>query len=70
MYGVAKTIEDPEGWDQKKFKIMEKILRDKFRRNRVLREKLAATENREIVNVIAEGKNEENLFWGTLGKQG
>jgi hypothetical protein len=42
---------------------MEKIQRDKFRRNRELRERLAATQNREIINTLAE-KTEENLFWG------
>lgn len=42
---------------------MEKILRDKFRRNRELRERLAATQNREIVNILME-KTEENLYWG------
>lgn len=43
MYNVAKTLEDPPGWEHKKLKIMEKILRDKFRRNKDLRERLAAT---------------------------
>ena len=43
MYNVARTIEEPEGWTYKKFKIMEKITRDKFRRNKDLRERLAAT---------------------------
>jgi predicted NAD-dependent protein-ADP-ribosyltransferase YbiA (DUF1768 family) len=42
---------------------MEKILRDKFRRNRELRERLAATQTREIINILTE-KTEENLFWG------
>ena len=46
---------------------MEKILRDKFRRSRDLRERLASTQNREIVNVVNE-KTEENLFWGIVGK--
>ena len=43
MYNIAKTIEESSGWEHKKLKIMEKILRDKFRRNKDLREKLAAT---------------------------
>jgi len=43
MYNVARTIVDDEGWTQKRFKVMEKILRDKFRRNRDLRERLKAT---------------------------
>ena len=43
MYNVARTIVDEEGWNQKRLKVMEKILRDKFRRSRDLRERLAAT---------------------------
>jgi len=43
MYNVARTIEDEEGWAQRRLKVMEKILRDKFRRSRDLRERLAAT---------------------------
>jgi len=48
---------------------MEKITRDKFRRSRDLRDRLAATQNREIINTLNE-KNDENLFWGLCGKQG
>lgn len=43
MYNVARTIEEPEGWNHRKMKIMEKIMRDKFRRSRDLRDRLAAT---------------------------
>ena len=69
MYNIAKTIEDPEGWDSKKLKVMERITRDKFRRNRDLRERLAATQNREIMNVLTD-KSDSNSFWGVVGKQG
>jgi predicted NAD-dependent protein-ADP-ribosyltransferase YbiA (DUF1768 family) len=63
MYNVVRTIVDDEDWSQKRLRVMEKILRDKFRRNRELRERLAATQNREIINILTE-KTEENLFWG------
>lgn len=69
MYNVARTIEEPEGWVHRRLKIMEKIMRDKFRRNKDLRERLAATQNREIINVLNE-KSEENLYWGIVNKQG
>jgi predicted NAD-dependent protein-ADP-ribosyltransferase YbiA (DUF1768 family) len=59
MYNVARTIEEPEGWTYKKLKVMEVITRDKFRRNKDLRDRLAATENREIINTLTD-KNEEN----------
>lgn len=68
MYNVAKTIAEEEGWGQRRLKVMEKILRDKFRRSRDLRDRLAATQSREIVHVIAD-KSEESLFWGVLNKQ-
>lgn len=67
MYNVARTIEEPEGWTHKKLKIMEKIMRDKFRRSRDMRERLAATQNREIINLLND-KNEDNLYWGMVGK--
>jgi predicted NAD-dependent protein-ADP-ribosyltransferase YbiA (DUF1768 family) len=69
MYIVARTIEEPEGWTYKKLKVMEKITRDKFRRSKDLRDRLAATQNREIINVLNE-KQEENLYWGIVNKQG
>lgn len=52
MYNVAKTIPDPDGWNYKKLKAMEIITRDKFRRNKDLRERLAATDKREIINTM------------------
>lgn len=69
MYNVARTIEDPEGWAHRKLRVMEKITRDKFRRSRDLRERLASTQNREILNVLSD-RTEENLFWGMVGKAG
>ena len=63
MYNVVRTVVDDEDWSQKRLRVMEKILRDKFRRNRELRERLAATQTREIINILTE-KTEENLFWG------
>jgi predicted NAD-dependent protein-ADP-ribosyltransferase YbiA (DUF1768 family) len=43
MQNVARGIEDPPGWDQKKLRVMEVLMRDKFRKHRDLRERLAAT---------------------------
>lgn len=63
MYNVARTIEEVDGWAQKKLKVMEKIQRDKFRRSRDLRERLASTQNREILNFLND-RTDENLFWG------
>ena len=43
MYNVARTMIETEGWVHKKNKIMERIMRDKFRRSKDLRERLVAT---------------------------
>lgn len=67
MYNLARTIMDEDGWSQKRLKVMEKILRDKFRRSRDLRDRLAATQNREIIHTVTD-KSEDSLFWGTLNK--
>lgn len=32
-----------------------------------MRERLAATQNREIINTLTD-KSEESLFWGSVGK--
>jgi len=69
MYNVARTIEDPEGWAHRKLQVMEKIQRDKFRRSRDMRERLANTQHREIINTLSD-RTEENLFWGIVGKAG
>ena len=67
MYNVARTLVEPDGWNYRKLKAMETITRDKFRRNKDLRDRLAATESREILNLLKD-KNEENFFWGMVGK--
>lgn len=50
---------------------MEIVNRDKFRRNKELREKLDMTLDRELINEITdENDKEDSLFWGTIKKQG
>jgi hypothetical protein len=48
---------------------MEKLVRDKFRRNKEISEKLILTENRELINTLLE-YNEKNLFWGVYKGKG
>lgn len=46
-------------------------MRDKFRRSRELRERLAATQNRELINVVSSDKSafyDENMFLGIINK--
>jgi predicted NAD-dependent protein-ADP-ribosyltransferase YbiA (DUF1768 family) len=44
---IAKRINDPDNWSSRRQKIMEQLLRDKFRRSRELQEKLKATKARQ-----------------------
>ena len=69
LLSLAYRIKDPENWENKKFQIMEKLVRDKFRRNKEISEKLILTENRELINTLLE-YNEKNLFWGVYKGKG
>ena len=48
---------------------MEKLLRDKFRRNKEIRDKLKATGERELWNTYPEAST-ANLFWGIVNSKG
>jgi len=69
MYEIAAKIEDPPDWQKNRLKVMEMLIRDKFRRNAELREKLRATETRELVNTYRD-PTVSNLFWGVVDKKG
>lgn len=71
MTKLAQTIEDPDDWPERKLILMERFTRDKFRRNQELRERLIATEDRELINdQTNQGPNPESLFWGTIARKG
>jgi len=65
MYEFARNFEDPKDWAFKRIRVMETLIRDKFRRKRDLREKLASTANRELVHVTSD-----DTFWGTVNGKG
>lgn len=65
MYEFAGTFDDPKDWSFRHLKVMEGLLRDKFRRRRDFREKLQATGNRDLVNVTKDDK-----FWGVVNGKG
>ena len=69
MYEIAAKVEDPPDWIKFRLKIMETLVRDKFRRNKELREKLRATENRNLVNSYGDAST-SNLFWGIVEGKG
>jgi ribA/ribD-fused uncharacterized protein len=62
---IAKRIEDPADWPNRRVRIMEQLVRDKFRRSKELLEKLKATQNREIVMTYDE-ETAGNIFWGVV----
>ena len=49
---------------------MEALLRDKFKRNNELRDRLQATQQRTLLNTLSGPATEEKLFWGHVGKHG
>ena len=66
---IARRIEDPPNWSMKRLKIMEQLVRDKFRRSKELQEKLKATERRELI-MSYEEETPGNLFWGMIREKG
>jgi predicted NAD-dependent protein-ADP-ribosyltransferase YbiA (DUF1768 family)/RNA recognition motif-containing protein len=66
---IARRIEDPEDWSLKRLIIMEKLIRDKFRRSKELLEKLKATSPRELIMTYEE-ESSANLFWGCVKERG
>ncbi len=69
MYEIASKVDDPEDWGKLRIKVMEMLIRDKFRRNPDLREKLKATENRRLINSYGDATT-SNLFWGMVDNEG
>ena len=70
MYEIAETIEDPPRWSKTRGKIMEILIRDKFRRNPVLRQRLSETGTILLTNSYDSAENPNNLFWGVVNGRG
>ena len=76
MRELARTLIEPEDWKLRRLGIMEIINRDKFRRNKELKDKLLTTMERELINDITfELESGEVLdymtdFWGVINNQG
>lgn len=69
LWDIAINIEDPPNWVKERLRIMEMLLRDKFRRNKELRDKLKATGDRELINTYAE-PSPSNFYWGVVNGKG
>ena len=79
MVKIAQYVKEPADWEEKKLAVMECLTREKFRRDRELREKLKATNTRSLVNILHGGdarmnSNQETIaekmFWGQIGTKG
>ena len=71
MQSLAATLEEPEDWKIRRLGVMEIVNRDKFRRNKDLREKLLTTQERDLINEVPnENDREDSLFWGIIKDQG
>jgi ribA/ribD-fused uncharacterized protein len=66
---IARRINDPEKWELRRLKVMEMLVRDKFRRSKELQEKLKATTGRELIMTYNE-ESSGNLFWGVVNGKG
>ena len=69
LYEIATKIDDPENWNSNRLRMMEAIVRDKFRRNKDLRERLKATGERELSNTYSDA-TVSNIFWGIVEGKG
>ena len=66
---IAIRISDPLDWQERKLKLMEQLLRDKFRRCKDLQDKLRLTLGRELLMTYEEEKK-NNLYWGVVKGKG
>jgi predicted NAD-dependent protein-ADP-ribosyltransferase YbiA (DUF1768 family) len=62
---IAMQISNPSDWQHRKYKVMERLVRDKFKRNKDLGSKLAASHPRPLVNSYKQG-GENEQFWGIV----
>ena len=66
---IALSIVDPPEWGVRKYRVMEKLVRDKFKRSRELSGTLAATVPQVLTNTYEEGGEVEE-YWGVVNGRG
>ena len=72
MLQVARHVQQPPNWTAVRLVIMEQLLRDKFRRDRELRERLKGTGARPLINVVPSAARTggagggDKAFWGVV----
>jgi len=69
---VAQLVGEPLDWKQRRLQIMLILTRDKFRRNREIRERLLQTGSKLLKNTLIIRSQveatEEKLFWGVYSQ--
>ena len=65
-HALGQTVALPPGWERRRRRVMETLLRDKFRRDATLRERLLRTESKNLIASNGWGE----AFWGVSGGNG
>jgi len=65
-HALGQTVALPPGWERQRRQLMETLLRDKFRRDATLRERLLRTESKNLIASNGWGE----AFWGVSGGTG
>lgn len=72
MQQVAQLVSEPLDWKQRRLQIMLILTRDKFRRNREIRERLLQTGSKLLKNTLlirsSAEATEEKLYWGVYSQ--
>lgn len=66
---LGQQISDPKDWESRRLKVMEIIIRDKFIRDKELKQELLETGDRELVNSY-NTESPANLYWGSVKNKG
>lgn len=63
------SISNPDDWTERRDHIMEMLVRDKFKRNKEILEKLMATKDKKLVNSMKSAGSSQ-LHWGVYQGEG
>lgn len=66
---LAMSIPNPRDWAERKYRVMERLQRDKFKRNKEIYAKLAETHPKGLINSFKEG-GEVEKYWGVVHGKG
>ena len=70
LYTLCEEMDNPADWQKQRLFVMERLIRDKFRRNRELQRRLLETGSKALINTYTDATVASNLFWGLVGPKG